>query len=499
MRTRVLPSPSLSRQSTVDSRQSTVARFAALLVVILAMLVARDADAADKLRLERLDLSRSPTIRAYLTLTDGEGRVITGRAKEEFKLVLDSAEQGPAAELQGFDLSGEPVNLVVVVQVSQAMLEVADDVKKGVKMLANALPPKSRMALLGFSSETKRLAELGPPADSEAAANQLQTDTEFVEVHLLDAMRTAIDLLNATPKDQRKLIVLFSDGIDVNMERKTFSSVGKRAVDAGVVIDTIGFAPFEPARLRNLAELTKQSNGGERACKTGAEVSNEFSNVADEIRKQYVARFEIALAGGDGKFHTFQVSSESNGHVAYSNNIARPVPPRTHMPTSGKEGRRWWLWALCIIGGLLVVMLIVWLIFRERDEEPMEFAAPAPEQPAGKARTMALDASQGAGGRVSAVGWLVAVSGKQAEKTFPLKAGRTIVGTAPDCDVVIEDGFASSKHAEFRLEGQAFKIIDLGSRNGIMVNDKKVREHELVDNDRVVLGRTEFKFKSVVQ
>ena len=31
------------------------------------------------------------------------------------------------------------------------------------------------------------------------------------------------------------------------------------------------------------------------------------------------------------------------------------------------------------------------------------------------------------------------------------------------------------------------------------VNDKKVREHELVDNDRVVLGRSEFKFKSVVQ
>ncbi len=469
------------------------------LAVLLLALAPSAARAADKLRLERIDLSRSPTMKAYLTLTDGEGRVITGRGREEFRMILDSAEQGAAAAMQTFDASGEPVNLVAVVQVSQAMLEVADDVKKGVKMLANALPPKSKMALLGFSLETKRIVELNPPADAEAGANQLVTDTEFVEVHLLDALRTAIDLLNAAPKDQRKLIVLFSDGIDVNMERKTFSSVGKRAGEAGIVIDTVGYAPFEPARLRNLTELTKQSNGGERACKSSTDVANEFQNVADELRKQYVATYELALAGGDGKFHTFQIVSDSGGHTAYSNNNIRPVPPATHPVAAKKEGRRWWLWALVIVGVLVVVMLVVWLVFRDREEAPMAFAPQPQPQPGGKPRTMALDASSSAGGRVKAVGWLVGVSGRHAEKTFPLKSGRTIVGTAGDCDVVIDDQFASSRHAEVRLEGQHFKIVDLGSTNGMTVNDKKVREHELVDNDRVVLGRTEFKFKSVIQ
>jgi hypothetical protein len=461
--------------------------------ILLCLGLASTAHAADKLRLERIDLTKSPTMRAYLTLTDGEGRVITGRAREELKLVLDSAEQGAAAKLESFDTTNEPVNLVVCVQVSQAMLDVAEDVKKGVKMLANALPPKSKMALLGFSSETKRLVELGAPADAEAAANQLVTDTEYVEVHLLDALRTATDLLNAAPKDQRKLIVLFSDGIDVNMEKKSFQSVGKRASDASVVIDTIGYAPFEPARLRNLNELTRQSNGGERTCKSTADVTTEFQNVADELRKQYVATYELSLAGGDGKYHTFQINSESGGHSAYSNNYIRPVPPATHPVAPKQAGRRWWLWTLCIVGGVLFIMLIVWLIFREKDEEPMAFA-PQP-QAQGKPRTMAMDA----GGRVNAVGWLVAVSGRNADKTYPLKSGRTVIGTANDCDVVIEDQFASSRHAEVRLEGQAFKISDLGSTNGMTVNDKKVREHELVDNDRIVLGRSEFKFKSVVQ
>jgi pSer/pThr/pTyr-binding forkhead associated (FHA) protein len=56
----------------------------------------------------------------------------------------------------------------------------------------------------------------------------------------------------------------------------------------------------------------------------------------------------------------------------------------------------------------------------------------------------------------------------------------------------------SSHHCEVRIEPNgSFKMIDLGSTNGIVVNDKKVREHELVDNDQFRLGRTEFKFKSI--
>src|SRR5689334_4911302 len=75
--------------------------------------------AADKLRLERLDLTKSPTIKMYLTYIDSDGRVVTGRSKDEFKLILDSAEQGGASSVTTFDQAGEPINLVVVAQVSQ--------------------------------------------------------------------------------------------------------------------------------------------------------------------------------------------------------------------------------------------------------------------------------------------------------------------------------------------------------------------------------------------
>jgi pSer/pThr/pTyr-binding forkhead associated (FHA) protein len=55
----------------------------------------------------------------------------------------------------------------------------------------------------------------------------------------------------------------------------------------------------------------------------------------------------------------------------------------------------------------------------------------------------------------------------------------------------------SGKHCEVRYDGNTYKIVDLGSTNGIVLNDKKVRESDLVDGDSFKLGRTEFKFKAI--
>jgi hypothetical protein len=122
--------------------------------------------------------------------------------------------------------------------------------------------------------------------------------------------------------------------------------------------------------------------------------------------------------------------------------------------------------------------------------------APAPSG-GGSNRTMALDTGGGGGGGGgTAVGWLVPLEGAQAGELFNLKH-RCVVGTAPDCDVVLRDSSISGRHAEFIATGGGFRINDLGSTNGTFVNDKRVTTHDLVDNDNVRLGRTAFKFKSM--
>jgi hypothetical protein len=471
---------------------------------------------SEKLRLERVDFSKSPFQRQFLSYMDVDGRVVGGLQKEELKLMLDGAEQGAAKELTSFDLTGEPVYVVAVVQASSAMQEVLEQMKSGVRALSDGIDvkSKSKIGLVAYAGDVKKLAELGNPGDVETAVGGLQLE-EAVEVHLLDAVRTAIDMLNAVKVEApakppepgkappvevkpRKLVVIFADGIDANMERRAFTSMAKRALDAGVVLDTIGFAPFEKQKLKNMSELAKTSNGTDRQTAGASDISQQFLNVVDEIKKQYVATFEVLLKP-DKKTHTFQTVIEKGGAPqTYSNNVDMAIPAWT---VAAKSSFGWLLWAGIGVGVLVVVLLVLWFVFREKEEEVEEeapaaapvVAAPAPA-PA-KNRTMALDLGSG---KMPAVGWMVAMNGKHQHQTFKFKQGRaTVIGTTPDCDIVIDDGFMSSRHAEVRLEGGGFRIVDLGSTNGIMVNDQRVQTHELIDGDGFRLGRTEFKFKSL--
>ena len=128
--------------------------------------------------------------------------------------------------------------------------------------------PSRRWRCSATPLDTKRLSEMGSPVDAESAAKTMSIDADSPEMHMLNAVRTALDLLAAAPKGERKLIVIFSDGIDADMEPRTFTSIGKRAAEAGVVIDTIGYNEFDAGKLRTLGILAKQSMGMERVCKT---------------------------------------------------------------------------------------------------------------------------------------------------------------------------------------------------------------------------------------
>ncbi len=88
------------------------------------------------------------------------------------------------------------------------------------------------------------------------------------------------------------------------------------------------------------------------------------------------------------------------------------------------------------------------------------------------------------------------LEGPQTGELFQLKS-RSVIGTSGDCDIVLRDGSISGRHAEIAFAGRGYRITDLGSTNGTYVNDKRVSSEELIDNDSIRLGRTNFKFKSM--
>jgi hypothetical protein len=75
-------------------------------------------------------------------------------------------------------------------------------------------------------------------------------------------------------------------------------------------------------------------------------------------------------------------------------------------------------------------------------------------------------------------------------RTMPLAASMTI-GRAPECELLIDDTYASSQHARLFGKNGAWYVEDLGSTNGTFVNDQRLAAPAMVQQgDRIRIGTT---------
>jgi hypothetical protein len=119
----------------------------------------------------------------------------------------------------------------------------------------------------------------------------------------------------------------------------------------------------------------------------------------------------------------------------------------------------------------------------------------APAKQAMKTQAFVVDAGGGPGS-MQLLGWIVPLQGAQRGELFTLSPVTTI-GTDPKCNVMLNDKFMSSKHAEIKAENGVWILRDSGSTNGTYVNNRRVDRHELVDNDFIKFGSAMLKFKSL--
>jgi predicted component of type VI protein secretion system len=70
------------------------------------------------------------------------------------------------------------------------------------------------------------------------------------------------------------------------------------------------------------------------------------------------------------------------------------------------------------------------------------------------------------------------------------------IGRSRDCEIVLEDGGISRRHARIAPSGSGWTIEDLGSTNGIMLDGRSIRgAHTLQPGDRLELGSTVVVFE----
>ena len=91
---------------------------------------------------------------------------------------------------------------------------------------------------------------------------------------------------------------------------------------------------------------------------------------------------------------------------------------------------------------------------------------------------------------------LVVTAGHLAGTRIPLTSNAILIGRADDSTLVLEDDYASTRHARLTLQGTSYWLEDLGSTNGTYLDRTRVSTPVPVPiGSPIRIGRTVFELR----
>jgi hypothetical protein len=323
---------------------------------------------------------------------------------------------------------------------------------------------------------------------------------------LVKGIELALTELNKVP-NPTKVLIIITDGNDSSKAAEAkarLQELKKQAKSSRVQVEAIIYKAKDSGENNYLLGVFSSTTAS-----TVGQIAVLLNGVLQRIANRQYLTFpgynkETKLGfKWDGKEHelTFKIDKDE---IDTQPVTLAPVwnPP--------KEGSFPWLIVILVVVVVLLLIIVAVKVFSKKEpapvlmpqmpQMPMQVGpAPPPEapKPLGPVKTVMIGQGGDEGG-FPVVGWLVPLNGQHAYQTFRLRGGGTKIGTAPPADIVVNDGFMSTHHCDIHCSPTGFSLVDPGSTNGCYVNDKRVQKHDLVDNDMITLGKTNFKFKSIV-
>jgi hypothetical protein len=465
-----------------------------------------------------------PQRHPYLKVKVGTGA--SGLKANDFQVKTDGPDGQPIAitgtKVVPFKDSEEQLDIIILVQGSvrfmgdptpdpnnpddtEGIKGYFDEVKPAIDVIARARTKKTNAGLYIYADKVYEKVPLGPATNLTGDSLGVQRDyAKYTTKAFKLGLSFAHTTLSNTPG--RRVLFVIGDGED-QQDNVNINDEIKKLEDSSVEVYVLGANPRGPLEPKAANRLTKLGKLGDYQTAAQAEQIPQIAEtLANAMNNVYTVEFPGSLPDGtvmpfDGQEHDVSIVAKKDETEPRAIKFMYIKP---YVPPPPKETSYVWLWVLLGVVALAAVGAVAFILLRkpaEEDEEEEEpapqpmMAPPPPPPPAAAPKTMML----GIGGRddeMPVVGWIVPVTGANQFQTFKLSS-KTTIGTVPDCQVVIQDPFMSSQHAEIVMSGGGFTLMDKGSSNGVMVMGKRVQAHELVDNDVFTLGKTDFKFKSI--
>ena len=260
--------------------------------------------------------SRVITIPVTVTVTDAQGRIITGLARDDFEIY----EDGRRERITHFTDERVPVSLGMVLDSSDSMRgEAIVDARGAVDRFVGELLESADEAFVGTFNHVPRSVTpwKKPPA---TLVNVLAETRPTGGTAIYDAM-VAFAPLFERRTNTRAAMVVVSDGADTASDRtlqqarevlrRSDAFVYAIAIDAP---DARSSTRVNPDALR---EITGPSGGYTEIVRTAADLGPATARIADELNKQYTLGYTSSRPP-DGTWRTIRVRVTRGDYLARS-------------------------------------------------------------------------------------------------------------------------------------------------------------------------------------
>lgn len=269
-------------------------------------------------------------VRVFVTVMDGNGRLVTSLAQGDFEV----RDDGKPQPITLFDNTPKPIRLIVMLDVSGSMEGNLQLLRDGTGELFRRLRADDAIRLGTFGHEVT-ISPTFTRDPAELRASLPRAIAPDAPTPLWRAVDEGLTIFkNREEDDGRPVILVLSDGKDsgpIGFRPKFVSQVEviDRARELGVMVYGIGMRSrgrqqmpgLGPGGLQaalmsdwpdpGLARVAEETGGGYVEIRAGQDLGAAFAQVADELHGQYLLGFVPPKR--DGKVHEIDVRTAVKG------------------------------------------------------------------------------------------------------------------------------------------------------------------------------------------
>jgi VWFA-related protein len=159
----------------------------------------------------RVDLVNAPVV-----VRDSKGELVLDLTDKDFHIFDNGVEQ----KLEGFDIGGAPLSVVIVMETSSRIDALLPAIRKtGVLFTETVVGESGDAAVIGYDDQVNHLQDFTADHDAiEKTINNLKPGTSGTRLY--DALSSAVGMLKNRPALRRRVIITVAEAVDSGSEEK---------------------------------------------------------------------------------------------------------------------------------------------------------------------------------------------------------------------------------------------------------------------------------------